>query len=167
MDLLPYLRWITFLHVVGAFLFVAGHGVSIAVAFRMRQERDPSRLLAYLDLSAWSIGAATIGMLALLVAGIAGGIVGGSFGALWIWLSLVLFIGIGVVMTPLGGTHFAVIRRALGQRTRGMKPGDADPVPLPMDEVVALMDSRRPELLALVGGGGFLVILYLMIFKPF
>ena len=48
-----------------------------------------------------------------------------------------------------------------------MKPTDPDPAPLPIDEVAALLDTKRPELLALIGGGGFLVILYLMMFKPF
>jgi hypothetical protein len=167
MDLTPYLGWITFIHVAAAFVFVAGHGVTIAVAFRMRQERDPGRLLAYLDLSLWSLSLAGIGMLVLLVAGIVSGIVGGFFGAAWIWISLVLFIVIGGVMTPIGGMHFAAIRVALGQRTRGMKPTDPDPVPLPMDQVAALMETKRPELLALIGGGGFLVILWLMMFRPF
>jgi hypothetical protein len=167
MDLTPYLGWITFLHVIGAFLFVAGHGVSIAVAFRMRQERDAARLLAYLDLSAWSLGLAMIGMLVLLVAGIVSGIVGGFFGAAWIWVSLVLFIAIGLAMTPIGGSYFRSIRMALGQRTGNMKPDQPDPVALPMDQVAALMNTNRPELLALIGGGGFLVILFLMMFKPF
>jgi len=167
MDLTQYLGWITFLHVIGAFLFVAGHGVTIAVAFRMRQERDPARLLAYLDLSAWSLGLATIGMLVLLVAGIVSGVVAGFFGTAWIWISLVLFVVIGAVMTPIGGTYCGTIRAALGQRTRVVKLTDPDPVPLPMDQVAVLMDTKRPELLALIGGGGFLVILYLMMFKPF
>ena len=37
MDLTPFLGWIVFLHVVGAFIFVAGHGVSIAMIFRIRE----------------------------------------------------------------------------------------------------------------------------------
>jgi hypothetical protein len=59
------------------------------------------------------------------------------------------------------------IRAALGQRTRGMKPTDPDPVPASDAELAVLLESRRPEALLLVGGGGFLVILWLMMFKPF
>ena len=167
MDLTPYLPWIVFLHVVGAFLFVAGHGVSIGVAFRIRQERDPARLLAYLDLSAWSLGLAGVGLLLILLFGIVAGIVAGSFGRAWIWVSLVLFIVIGGLMTPLGGIPLSKIRLALGQRTRGMKPDEPDPPALPMDEVVPMLDALRPGVLALIGGGGFVVILYLMMFRPF
>src|SRR5207253_5284446 len=85
-----------------------------ALPIWMRQERDPVRLLAYLDLSAWSLGLATIGMLVLLLAGIVSGVVGGFFGAGWIWVSLVLFIVIGGVMTPdrkstrLNSSHVAI-----------------------------------------------------------
>ena len=167
MDLTPYLAWIVFLHVLGAFLFVAGHGVSIAVIYRIRAERDPARIRAYLDLSAWSLNLAGIGLLLILVFGILAGIVAGSWGRAWIWVSLVLFIVIGGLMTPFGGIPLSKIRFALGQRTRGMKPDEPDPPSLPMEQVVPMLDALRPDVLALVGGGGFLVILYLMMFKPF
>jgi uncharacterized membrane protein len=166
MDLTPYLGWLRLIHVAGAFLFVAGHGTSIAVAFRMRRERDPQRLLALLDLSAWSLSLAGVGLLFLLVGGIVAGIVAGSFGRGWIWVSLVLFIVIGGAMTPLGGMYFNRVRLALGQRPARVKL-DADPVPQSADAITALMANRRPEWLTLIGGGGFLAILWLMMFKPF
>jgi MFS family permease len=166
-DLTPYLVWFKYLHVVGAFMFVAGHGVSMAVAFRLRAERDASRMLALLDLSAWSLAMAGIGLLVILVSGIVSGIVGGYFGTAWIWIALVLLIVVGGLMTPIAGTYFSRVRLALGQRTRNLKATDPDPAPLPLEEVVALAQSRRPELSAAIGVGGFLVILWLMIFKPF
>jgi MFS family permease len=167
MDLTPYLAWIIFLHVVGAFLFVAGHGVSVAVIYRIRTERDPARIQAYLDLSSWSLGLAGVGLLLILVFGIIAGVVAGSFGRAWIWVSLVLFIVIGGLMTPFGGIPLSKVRFALGQRTRGMKPDEPDPTPLPPDQIRAMLESLRPGLLAAIGGGGFVVILYLMMFKPF
>ena len=48
MGLTLYLGWIVFLHLVGLFLFAAGHGVSFVAAFRITQERDPARLPALL-----------------------------------------------------------------------------------------------------------------------
>jgi len=167
MDLTPYLAWIVFLHVIGVFAFVAGHGVSIAVVYRIRRERDPARLGALLDLSSWSLNVAGIGLLVLLVAGIVAGIVAGDFGRLWLWTSIVLFVVVGGLMTPLGAIPLGKIRIALGQRTRALKPGDPDPVALPMDQIAAMLDALRPGILAVIGGGGFLVILWLMKFKPF
>ena len=167
MDLTPYVRWIVFLHVLGAFAFAAGHGVSMLVAFRLRRETDRGRMAALLDISAASLMVAGIGMLVLLGAGIVAGIVLGSFGQAWIWIALVLFIVIGGVMTPVGGSHFNRIRLAIGQRTRLLKDADPDPVPVSDAELAALLANRRPETLAVIGVGGFIVIVYLMMFRPF
>jgi hypothetical protein len=49
MDLTPYVAWIVFAHVLGAFMFAAGHGVSMFVVFQARRERDRGRLGALLD----------------------------------------------------------------------------------------------------------------------
>ena len=167
MDLTPYIGWIVFLHVVGAFMFVAGHGVSMFVVFQVRKERDRARLGALLDLSGWSLGIAGIGMLILFLSGILAGIVLGSFGKWWLWIALALFVVIAMLMTPVGGKYLTGIRTALGQRTRNLKAGDPDPVPASDAVLEGLLVSRAPETLLLLGGGGFLVILWLMMFRPF
>lgn len=166
MDLTPYIGWIVFVHVLGAFAFAAGHGVSMFVAFQIRRERQRDRLEALLDLSAWSLGLAGVGMLVLLVAGILAGIVLGSWDRAWIWISLVLFIVVGGAMTPLGSGYFTRARLALGQRTRSVKASDPDPVPVSDEELDRILESKRPELLLAVGAGGFVVILWLMMFRP-
>ena len=167
MDLTPWIGWIIFLHVLGAFMFVAGHGVSMFVVYQVRQESDRTRLAALLDLSGRSLATAFIGLLLLFVSGIVAGIVLGSWGRTWLWVALVLFIVIAVVMTPVGSNYLWNVRAALGQRPRGAKPGDPDPVPATDAELAALRDTRRPELLLLLGAGGFAVILWLMMFRPF
>ena len=167
MDLSPFSRWFVFLHVLGAFMFVAGHGVSMFTVFQVRKERDRSRLAALLDLSGWSLAVAGIGLLILFVSGILAGLSLGSWGRWWIWIALALFIVIAIVMTPVGGEYLRGLRVAIGQRPRNAKPGDADPVPVSDGELAALQDSRRPELLLWLGAGGFVVILWLMMFRPF
>lgn len=167
MDLTPYIRWIIFLHVLGAFVFAAGHGVSLFVAFQARRETDRGRLAALLDVSAASLAAAMAGLLTLLATGILAGVVLQSFGRLWIWVSLVLLVVIGGLMTPLGIGYFNGIRKALGQRTRDLKDADPDPVPASEAELAAILASPRPEQLLLLGGVGFFVILWLMMFRPF
>ena len=166
MDLTPYIGWIVFVHVLGAFAFAAGHGVSMFVAFQIRRERQRDRLEALLDLSGWSLGLAGVGLLALLLSGILAGLVLGSWDRAWIWISLVLFIVVGGAMTPLGSGYFTRARLALGQRTRSVKASDPDPVPVSDEELDAILESRRPEMLLAIGAGGFVVILWLMMFRP-
>ena len=167
MDLTPYIAWIIFTHVLAAFVFVAGHGVSIVAAFLVRRETNRARIGALMDMSAISVAVATIALIVLLLAGIVAGIVLGSWSRAWIWVSLVLLVVIGGAMTPLGIGHFNRIRLAIGQRTRDMKPDQPDPVPASDEALAAVLANRRPELLLVIGGGGFLVILWLMYFKPF
>jgi MFS family permease len=167
MDLTPYIGWIVFLHVLAAFVFVAGHGVSIFAAFQLRREHDRARMAALLDLSNAGLIVATLALIVLLIAGILAGVVLQSWGRAWIWISLVGLILIGVLMTPLGVGYFNGIRLALGLRTRDLKKDDPDPVPASDADLAALLTSRRPEQLLLFGGVGFLVILWLMRFRPF
>jgi hypothetical protein len=167
MDLSPYLGWIVFLHVLSVFLFAAGHGVSLVAINQIRKERDPARLLAYLDLSGTSLRIAFLGLLGVLVFGILAGIVAGDFGRLWLWISIVVFVVIGGAMTPLGAIPLNRIRYALGQEVARADKGTPPAVLLPMDQVVPRLEALRPQVLAAIGGGGFVVILYLMMFKPF
>ena len=51
MDLAPYHLWIVWIHVVGVFLFLIGHGVSAVVAVADAPERDPAAVRTLLDFS--------------------------------------------------------------------------------------------------------------------
>lgn len=164
MDFYP---WLVFIHVSGAFMFVLGHGGSASASVRLHHERDPQRVRALLELSSQSLGVAYIGLAFLLVGGIAAAFVGGWWGHLWIWASIVLLVLIAVVMYPLGSQHYAKVRHIVGLRTYQDKKDAPDPVPGTPGELEALLDSDRPALLTAIGGGGLLVIIWLMIFKPF
>ena len=162
MELYP---WVVLVHVIAAFLFILAHGASAIVSFRLRAERDPTRVLALLDLSASTIGPmyGTLGL--LLLAGIAAGIMGNWFSKGWIWVALGVFIVITVLMYVVATTYYVGIRRALGQVRAGSK--EPAPQPLPTEQLLALLDSRRPDAIAAIGVVGLVVILWLMEFKPF
>ena len=162
MDLYP---WVVILHVFAAFMFVLGHGASAMVAFAIRAEREPARIAALLDLSGRSIGVMYLGLLVLLLAGIAAGIMRGWFGSGWIWAALGLLILIIVAMYAIATRYYAGLRQALGQPARG--EANHPTTPVSQAELVALLDSRRPEALAAIGIGGIAIIVWLMIAKPF
>lgn len=167
MDLYP---WIVFIHAAAVLLFFIAHGTSMAVAFRLKGERDPARVRALLDLSSLSLGIVpSVALLVGLVAGIWAGIAGAWFGQLWIWTSLVLFILIAIYMTPMVAKPLNEIRAAAGTQSinpfsRGTPPPPPDPDPA---ELERLLSRWNPIVPAAVGLGGFLGILWLMFFKPF
>jgi hypothetical protein len=103
----------------------------------------------------------------LLIGGIWAGILGGWFGRVWIWLALALVIGIAVAMYAVATPYFRDLRAAIGIRSQ-YGPKDApDPVPQ-SDAEVAAMAARSPRaVLSAVGVGGLLIILWLMVLKPF
>ena len=167
MDLSPYLMWIVYIHIVAAFAFVLSHGVSAYVAFRIRSERDPARIGALLDVSTTSLGAMYASLAVLLVAGILAAGVGGYFAARWPWAAIVTLVLVTGAMYPLASEYYTKVRHAIGQRTQRDKPTDPAPVPLNAAGLAVLLDNRRPEAIAAVGIVGLLVILWLMVIKPF
>jgi hypothetical protein len=159
--------WIVLLHVVGGFGFVMAHGASAFAAIRIRSERDPARVAALLDLSATSLGVMYLSLLLLLIGGIAAGFIGDWWGSLWIWISIGVLIAVIGAMYPMGSLHYAKVRRAVGIKPY-TDPKDApDPIPLSGAELEAVLSSNRPFLLAAIGGIGLLVLIWLMVVKPF
>ena len=84
MDLSPYMPWIVFIHVAAAFIFAAGHGVTMYVAFAVRREKDRAKMATLLDLSGWALASAGIAVLVVFIAGILAGIVANSWSRAWI-----------------------------------------------------------------------------------
>jgi len=159
--------WIVLLHIVGAFIFVASHGAAIWMSLQIRRERDRARITALLDLSSASLGGLYVGLVLLLVGGIWAGIIGDWFKFGWIWLALGLVVAITVLMYLIATPFFSKLRAALGQRTMQTKKTDPDPVPLSDDEVLAIVARTPLAALSGVGVGGLLIILWLMVVKPF
>lgn len=163
--------WLVVTHVVGVMLFFIAHGASIFVAFRLKKERDPARVRAMLDLSRGSVGVLPSVPFAIgFLAGVAAGFVGNWWGQLWIWIALGLLLLIAGLMTPFAAMRLNAIRVAAGQpvkltsggRIKGAPDTDGDP-----DELNRLLDRWNPWPIAILGFGGFVVILALMILKPF
>ena len=159
--------WIVLLHVAGAFLFVISHGASAWAVIAIRRERDPARIRALADLSSTSLTAAYVGLLLLLVGGIWAGIAGDWFKMAWIWVALVVFIAIAVLMYAIATPYFKRLRIALGQRVMGMPKDAPEPIAAADADIAAIAATAPANLLVAVGLGGLLIILWLMVVKPF
>lgn len=157
--------WIVLLHVVGAFLFVLSHGIAAWMVLALRSERDRARIGAMLSLSSLSMSGVYLGLLLLLVGGIWAGIVGGHFSRGWIWAALVVLAIVITVMYTVATPYFLRLRGAVGVAARGAEP---DPALRVDDDELTKLLARAP-IVPLVGAGviGLLVILWLMVLKPF
>jgi MFS family permease len=159
--------WVVFIHVAAAFLFVMGHGASMWTSDQIRRERDPARIRVLLELSSRSLGLVYGSLVALLIAGIVAGVIGGHFGRGWIWAAIVVLIAIIVLMYALASRYYGQVREAVGMRSYQTPKDAPDPTPVSAEELALLVDTRRPDVIGLVGVIGLLILLWLMMFKPF
>jgi hypothetical protein len=161
-------RLVVLLHVISVFGYLLAHGVSAAVSFALKKERDIHRVRALLDLSAASYPTMLWTLLAIVVFGLVATflqLVWWKFG--WIWVSILLLVVIVILMAIHGSAVFGEIRKAVGlpYMVKG-KPFPAEPAKSD-EEIHAALAKVNPTLLLVVGYGGFAVIAWLMIAKPF
>ena len=166
MDIKP---WLILLHILSAFGFLAVHGISMGVFFRVRKERERARLATLLEFSATYLNALYLFLLLLLVSGIASGILGGLWtnGQLWLWVSLGLLIALVVAMYYFMTEPFSAMRSGLGIASMQDRKKGIMPTPVGDAELAVLLTSRRPVGGAALGIGTIVVITWLMEMKPF
>ena len=151
--------WWKFIHLVGVVGFMAAHGTSIAATMMIRRMRDPQHISGILQLSATTVLSFYVSTLVLLVGGIGAGIRGRWFDQGWIWLSLGLLVAVGILMFPLARGYFRRIRTVIEL----MGSGTA----VTQEDFVRVLNSGNPMLTVGTGSVALLLIVYLMVLKPF
>jgi plastocyanin len=152
-------RWWVFVHIVGVFAFLVSHGVSMAVTFKLRKERDPARIVNLLELSGASVKAFYGALLVLLTGGIVAGFLGDWWSRAWIWGSVATLVLTSVAMWTLASPYY----RRVGLVARAMADGSTA---VTGEQLDSMLRSRRPIAIAAIGFTGLLFILYMMMFKP-
>lgn len=160
-------QWLVFVHVLGVISFFVFHGVSVAMALRVRVETDLARIRALLDLSQMSLMPMGISFALMGLSGIILPFLVHLWDRVYIWLSIVLMLGIFIYMAVFNENHYKQLRRLVGlPYMRGNKTYPAE-APRPQEEVQAFIKSINVARLAAAGFGVPAIVLWLMIFKPF
>jgi uncharacterized membrane protein len=131
----------------------------MAATVMLRRFKEPQQVAGILQLSAATVSAFYISTVVLLVGGVGAGVVGQWFDEGWIWVSLGLLIGVGILMFPIARRHFRRIRMVLEL----MDTGTA----VSRDDFIRVVSSGNPILTAGTGFVALLLIVYLMVLKPF
>ena len=164
--------WLVFAHLVGLVLFALSHGASAYMAFRVRRERDPHTVAALLDVGQLATGPMYVGLLLLGLGGLGAAWAGGLFGEPWVIASIVVFVVVLFVMYGVASPYYMKLRGALAANDAGGRapgnPGTAggEAATVTPEELASMLDSRRPEILAVVGTVGLLLLVWLMVIKP-
>ena len=152
-------RWWVFVHLIGVFGFLAAHGVSMGVLFRLRRERDPAKVNELLQLSASSTRAFYPALGILLLGGIVAGFLGHWWSQAWIWAAIGILLVVTMAMYAVATPYYRRIRFV----AQAMEGGSQAVTSQQFDEILR---SPRPNWIAAIGAVGLLAILYLMMFKP-
>jgi hypothetical protein len=147
-----YLFW-KFVHLAGILVFVAGHGVSASVTMRLPKERDPERLEPLLALSRSTIVWSNVGLLVLVIGGVANWLRVDYSPQGWLWAAVGLLVILAALGFELAAPYFRRIRAAIAASDAGA--------------LETALDSPVPWTVFWVETGGVAIILWLMVFKPF
>ena len=151
-------QWLVFTHMVGLVVFAMCHGVAIFSAFRIRALRDSAAVRDLLELANRSSRLMYLGLLLLAVGGIGAASSANLWGAARLTWSIVVLIAVIVAMYAVGGSYYYPLRALVGGKD-GAAPADGE-------ALARALDSRRPEILLAIGGGGLLILIWLMVLKP-
>lgn len=154
----PVYSYVVFAHLVGAFGFLLAHGASVAITLRLPREHDARAIRVLLDLSAAMRGVMYGSLVLLLLGGITAGFMGDWWSRGWIWAALGILLLMLVAIMGVGVPYF----RRLRQVAEASSAADA-----PTAELSTLLAAPQPWIVTGVGVGGLLVILWLMVLKPF
>lgn len=161
--------WLLVFHVLSVLGFLAIHGVSMGVWWRVRRERDRAKLMAWLELSGSFMTWTLVTGLLLIVSGVVVGVAAGWWfnGQWWLWVSIVLLAAIVLSMNPLNAVPMVRVRQALGMPN--LADARAGTTPSPADDATleGLLLDRRPVFGSAFAIAGIVVITGLMETKPF
>lgn len=152
-------RWWKLLHVLAVLGFVLFHGVSVVVAFRLRKERDRTRIAELLQFSGSSVLGMYVSLGALIVFGVIAGFDGAWWGFWWIWISLALLVLTIVEMQALARPYYRQLKDAIQLRPSGV-PRKSD------EELDQVLRSGLAMFNAVFGIAALVIITWLMIWKP-
>jgi hypothetical protein len=165
--MLALVPWLLFLHTLSAITFFLAHGTSMAMAFQIRKETDFARIRAMLDLSESTLITALIAFLVMGVSGLIMPFLLKIWGKGWIWVSIILMFAVFLQMVFMNEKRYKILRKLVGLPYRqGNKILDAEPPATPA-EVEAHIKKLNPNELMIVGYVIPMIVLWLMVFKPF
>jgi hypothetical protein len=163
---MEFYPWVVVGHVILVILAFGAHGVSAFGMFKVKRETDRQRMIGVLELSTTALLWAGIGLVLAVLFGIAAAWMGGHFGRLWPWVSIAVVVIVWIAMTPMAAGPMNAVRQALGLPSRLDAKGTT-PSPRSDVELTAAQARLRPELVAAVGVGAIMLLVWLMEQKPF
>ncbi|MFQ5943648.1 MAG: hypothetical protein ACE5JF_08860 [Anaerolineales bacterium] len=160
---------ILYLHVASSLGFFLFHGATASVSYGLKREQGRKSVQMLLKMRESSGVAGGISMTVMFISGIVLSFMGRFWSETWVWISIVIFVVILLVMGGYGRNNFDRVSYLFDPETYKTprdKKGEA-PIPASDEELAAEQAKGRPIMLTVTGMGALVLILWLMMFKPF
>ena len=156
-------NWIVFLHVAVIFIFLVQHAAEIIVTFKLREQKEPEGVFAtYAFMPNNNSRNLRITYSLIIVTGAVAGFMVPWWRQGWMWSALGVLIVIWAVMSRIGSQYLYAVDAITD---RALKHGDDESA---LDKFRSELKARRePEIMTVTSVIGMLIILWLMMFKPF
>ena len=165
--LLKLVPWILFLHILSSLTFFLAHGTSVAMAFKIRTETDFARIRAMLDLSGSTIRMMFISFLVMGLSGLVLPFILKLWSKGWIWASIILMVIVTVQMVIMNDKRYKHLRKLVGMPYMVGKNDFPAEEPASQEEVEKHIKNLKAGELMIVGYVIPMIVLWLMVFKPF
>ena len=156
-------QWWLWAHIVFVAGFLLSHGTSAAMGFRLRQEKSPDAIRGLAQLSKATNNVTYGFLLLILLSGIAMGIQNNWWRFGWIWVALVVLIIAVAAMNALSRPYHNV---RVGVGLPGRR-GNEKRAPASSEQLAQLVARANPWPISLVGGAAIVILIWLMVLKPF
>jgi hypothetical protein len=139
----------------------------MAMAFQLRKEKDFARIRAMLDLSESTFIVAAVALLIMGLSGLVMPFILKLWGKGWIWASIVLMLIVLVEMVTMNEKRYKILRKLVGLPYRQGNKILPPETPATQAEVEEHIRKMNVNELVIVGYGIPMIVLWLMVFKPF
>ena len=156
-------NWIVFLHVTVIFIFLIQHAAEIIVTFKLREQKEPEGIFAtYSFLPDNNSRNLRLTYSLIIVTGAVAGFMSTWWKQGWMWSALGVMIVIWIIMNRVGGNYLNAVDAITDYAVKNKDDKIA------IDKFRSDLKARRePEIMTITSVIGGLIILWLMMFKPF
>jgi len=155
--------WVVYVHVAVIFIFLIQHAAEIISTFKLREQKEPEGVFAtYSFMPANNTRNLRITYLLIIVTGAVAGFMSTWWKQGWMWTALGVMILIWIAMYRFGGNYLTAVDTVTEQALKNKDDESA------IEKFRRDLKSRRePEIMTITSVIGMLIILCLMMFKPF
>jgi hypothetical protein len=155
--------WVVFLHVTVIFVFLIQHAAEIFVTYKLREQKGPEGIDAtYSFLPNNNSRNLRITYSLIILTGAIAGFMSTWWKQGWMWTALGIMLMIWIVMSRIGARYLNAVDAITDHAIKNKDE------PSILEKFRSDLKARRePEIMTITSVIGGLIILWLMMFKPF